>query len=173
MYIIKLTRSTIAYKPFVCPLFSESITVKIERTSRTIDFMLKPRIRGKSIIVQTTTTVGILSPILANAEPRARLMLVWYWPRLAARIAAMPSGNKITAAIATPTNAVGKPAATIPLSITGERFLARKITTPKHKSKKPRLVSASLPVTSFSSPDTSARKYLRCLIILPDNWTAT
>ena len=76
IYIIRLTRSTIAYKLLVCPLFRESITVKIDRASRIMDFIVKPRINGKSMMVQTITTVGILSPILANAEPSARLMLV-------------------------------------------------------------------------------------------------
>ena len=104
MYIIKLTRSTIAYKPLVRPLFNESITVNTERKSKTMDFLPNPKTRGKSINVQTTTTVGILRPIFANAEPNARLMLVWYWLRLAARMAAIPSGSKMTAAIATRTN---------------------------------------------------------------------
>ena len=40
----------------------------------------------------------------ANTEPNARLMLVCYWLRLAARMAAIPSGSKMTAAIATRTN---------------------------------------------------------------------
>ena len=162
MYIIRLNKSSIAYKPVVRPLFSESITVKTERPRRTMDFLSKPKISGKSIIVEMIATVGMLSPILANAEPSARLMLVWNWLRLAARMAAMPSGNRITIAIATPTNAVGKPAATTALSITGERFLASKITTPKQTSNRTKLMKASVRVTAFSSPVVSVRKYLRC-----------
>jgi hypothetical protein len=62
MYIISVTKSTIAYNPFVRPLFSESITVKTERASRTIDFLSRPRASGKSISVQTIATVNLLIP---------------------------------------------------------------------------------------------------------------
>ncbi len=47
---------------------------------------------------------GMVSPMLAMADPKARLRLVWIRSRLAAREAASVSGSSTSRAITTPTN---------------------------------------------------------------------
>ena len=59
-------------------------------------------------MIQTTATLGIVKPILANAEPNAKFKLVWSLFFRAAMIAAIASGNKIMAAITTPTKLFGR-----------------------------------------------------------------
>ncbi len=63
--------------------------------------------------IETTATVGIVRPILAMAEPSARLMLFYSRLRRADFIAASPSGMSTVSAMTTPTKAFGSPAAPI------------------------------------------------------------
>ena len=54
---------------------------------------------------------GMVSPMLAMAEPKARLRLTWTWLRRAERTAEIVSGSSTSRAITTPTKECGKPAA--------------------------------------------------------------
>ena len=63
--------------------------------------------------------------MLAIADPRARLRLIWIRLRRAARTAASVSGSSTSSAMTTPTNDGGKPTAATPASIAGDSTLAR------------------------------------------------
>ena len=76
----------------------------------------------------TIATLGIVKPILASADPSDRFKLVWSLLFLAAMIAAIPSGNKIIAAITTPTKDTGKLRLITILSIVGESVFANNTT---------------------------------------------
>ena len=65
----------------------------------------------------------MVSPIEAKAEPKERLRLVCKSSFLAALMEAIPSGNKITAAMITPTKDCGNPAFLMIVSIGVESFL--------------------------------------------------
>ncbi|CKT98817.1 Uncharacterised protein [Mycobacterium tuberculosis] len=87
--------------------------------------------------------VGMVSPILAIAEPYARLRLVCRRPCRAARAAASVSGNSTSVAMTTPTKDCGNPAAETTSSMTGDSTLARPTTATKATSSNPRLSSAA------------------------------
>ena len=65
---------------------------------------------------ETTATVGMVYPMLAMAEPSARLMLFCSRLRRADFVAASPSGMSTITATTTPTKAFGSPAAAIAAS---------------------------------------------------------
>ena len=114
---------------------------------------------------------GMVSPMLAIAEPYARLRLVWIRLRAAALLAARVSGSSTSSAIATPTTACGKPAASTPASIAGDSTLARPTTPTSAVTSSPRLRRAawslggaacsSLPLSAPPSVSTG-RKKSRC-----------
>ena len=52
---------------------------------------------------------GMVSPMLAIAEPKARLRLTWTWLRRAERTAEIVSGRSTSSAMTTPTKDCGKP----------------------------------------------------------------
>ena len=74
--------------------------------------------------IDATAIAGMVRPMLAIAEPSARLRLVWTRSRRAARTAASVSGSSTSSAITTPTNDCGKPGRATPDSIAGETALA-------------------------------------------------
>ena len=53
-----------------------------------------PSVSGLPNKMETAATAGIVNPMLANTEPKARFMLVCNRFALAARKAAKPSGSK-------------------------------------------------------------------------------
>ena len=61
------------------------------------------------MITETIAAAGIVSPMLASAEPKARFMLVCNLLARDARNAASPSGNNTRAAITIPITLVGAP----------------------------------------------------------------
>jgi hypothetical protein len=86
---------------------------------------------------------GMVRPMLAIAEPSARLRLVCMRSRAAARTAAIVSGSRTSRAITTPTTACGRPAAATADSIAGETPLARPTTAISATNSRPRLVIAA------------------------------
>ena len=76
----------------------------------------------------TIATVGIVSPMVAMAEPSARLMLFCSRLTRADFAAASPSGSSTIAAMTTPTKACGSPAAAMPRSSGYESTLASSTT---------------------------------------------
>ncbi len=76
-----------------------------------------------------TAAIGIVSPILARADPREALRLVCRRLRRAAFIAVRPSGSSTMMAMMTPTIDSGSPAFTTAAPSRGDSDFARKITT--------------------------------------------
>lgn len=60
----------------VRPVVKEMVIINKESPSRSIDFKSIPRVILKSPMTEAMATAGILSPILASADPKARLRLV-------------------------------------------------------------------------------------------------
>ena len=99
----------------------------------------------------------MVSPILANAEPKAKFREDCILLFLAARIAAIPSGNNTTAAIITPTKLLGAPKSSTKPSMVGDKAFAIKTTTAKHKINNPKLIKvlktvggSAVSISSFS-----------------------
>lgn len=89
-------------------------------------------------------TAGMVSPMLASAEPNARFMLVCNRSFRAACMAAMHSGNNTIMAMMIPTNELGAPMEATPASSEGDSFLASNTTAPKQAISKNRLVKVVL-----------------------------
>ena len=87
----------------------------------------------------TATTTGIVRPMLASAEPRARFMLVCRRSASAERIAARDSGMRTRSAIATPTTSGGAPASRTAASIVGESTFASPTTATSATSRSAKL----------------------------------
>jgi hypothetical protein len=113
---------------------------------------------------------GMVSPMLAIADPKARLRLIWIRSPSAARAAARVSGSRTSKAITTPTNDCGKPAARTPASIAGDSTFASPTTATSATSSRQRLPVAAPrvgagPWSSSSRtvpPSATGRKKLRC-----------
>ena len=60
----------------VLPVPKDSATVKSERMSRRVDFVSMPSVIVKPVKMETKATTGMVRPILANAEPKARFKLI-------------------------------------------------------------------------------------------------
>ena len=73
----------------VRPVPNDNMIVKSDRISSTMDLVSIPSVTGKPEKTDTIATAGIVKPILASAEPSARLRLVCSLFCLAARTAAM------------------------------------------------------------------------------------
>jgi len=84
----------------------------------------------------------MVRPMLAIAEPSARLRLVCIRLRSTARTAAIDSGSRTRSAITTPTNVRGKPAAATPASIARDSTLASPTTATRATTSNARLVMA-------------------------------
>lgn len=78
-----------------------------------------PKLKGRPKKMAMAATVGIVSPILANADPNARLRLLCRRFALAPLIAAYASGINTNIAMAMPTTVFGAPAAFTVASIAG------------------------------------------------------
>ena len=107
-------------------------TVRIPTTtvtaSNTIWVASSPNTSGPSSQIEAMAIAGMVSPMLAMAEPNARLRLVWIRSRRAAAAAASVSGSRTSKAITTPTNDGGNPTAETPAAIAGVSTLARPTT---------------------------------------------
>ena len=149
-------------------------TVRIATTtvtaSKTIWVASSPSSSGPSSQIEATAMAGMVSPMLAMAEPKARLRLVWIRSRRAARLAASVSGSNTSSAITTPTNDGGNPTAETPALIAGVSTLARPTTATSASRSRPRLASAArlLGGSACSSASTTSpaevigRKKSRC-----------
>src|SRR6516162_6218881 len=68
----------------------------------------RPSVKGLPRVMETPATAGMVSAMLANADPRAKFMLVWRRLALAARYAASPSGRRTSLAIYDANHASGR-----------------------------------------------------------------
>ena len=94
-------------------------------------FGVPPSEIGRLTMSERATPAGIVNPMVAKAEPRPKLRLVWRRSANAARSAATLSGRSTKAAMMTPTMALGAPAAATAPSIVGARLLANNTTAPR------------------------------------------
>ena len=85
--------------------------------------------RARSIAI---AIAGIVSPMLAIAEPNARLRLVCTRSWRASRTAASVSGSSTSSAMTTPTADGGAPTASTPSSMAGDSILAQ----PDHRDER-------------------------------------
>ena len=75
MYAAKFTNKTVPYKMLVFPLLKDSMTINTDKVRRIISFLSRPNTKGISYIILTAEIAGILNPILANADPKAKFKL--------------------------------------------------------------------------------------------------
>ena len=101
--------------------------------------------------------VGMVSPMLAIAEPSARLRLIWVRPRRAALSAAIDSGSSTSSAMITPTTAWGSPSRVTASSIGDDSTLARPTTATSETTSRPRLISARRSVGRSACSSSSSR----------------
>ena len=92
--------------------------------SSTIWVEPRPSTSGPSSQIDATAIAGIVSPMLAIAEPSARLKLVCMRSRRALRTAASVSGSSTSSAITTPTRGRRRADASTASSIAGDSTLA-------------------------------------------------
>ena len=138
-----------------------------ERRAATIWVEPRPSTSGPSSQIEAIAIAGMVSPMLAIAEPKPRLRLIWTRPRRALRAAAKVSGASTSRAITTPTADCGAPIDLTPSSIAPELTLARPTTATRATSSTPKLRSAAraasaaarAPAAVASSP--AGRKWLR------------
>ena len=108
-----------------------SAPIKNDKYINVILRSLIPRLSGSLKKIAIAATVGMVKPILAKAEPKAKFRLLCKRFALAALTAANPSGINTSSAIAIPTIVLGAPAAATPLSMAGLRSSARPTTVIK------------------------------------------
>jgi hypothetical protein len=137
----KIPTSTNPCIIFVLPVASDTVIIKRESPRSTVDFMSIPKVMRNPVKTDINAMVGILSPILASADPKARLSEVWISLFSAALKAANPSGSSTTPAIIIPTKDLGAPTETTRYSISLDRNFAAKTTIPKHRISITQLIS--------------------------------
>jgi hypothetical protein len=115
-------------KRVVLPIASVNAPIKNDKYINVILRVLIPRLRFKSKKMAMAATVGMVKPILARADPRAKFKLLCNRLALAALTAAKPSGINTNSAMAIPTIVLGAPAAATPLSMAGLSSSARPTT---------------------------------------------
>src|SRR5580658_4932962 len=93
--------------------------------------------------IERKLTAGMVSPMLASADPNARLRLVCRRFARAARSAASPSGSSTMPAMITPTSAFGAPILATPASRLGASFLASSTTAHRHISSSTELAAVA------------------------------
>ena len=90
-----------------------------DRYIRVILSKLIPKLSGRLKKIAIAATVGMVSPMLARADPSAKFKLLCNRLALAALTAAYASGKSTNIAMAIPTTVFGAPTAFIPASIAG------------------------------------------------------
>ncbi len=70
-----MSRRTTPCKIVVLPVLSDRMITNNESRKSTVDPALIPRESGRPVYRETKETVGIVRPIVANAEPKERLRL--------------------------------------------------------------------------------------------------
>ena len=129
-----MTNKTTPCRIVVRPVPNDNILVNSDKISNSVDFVSIPSVTENPVITDTIATAGIVRPMLASAEPRARLRLVCNLFFLAALNAATPSGNKITRATIIPTMDFGAPNCITPRSTVGASVLASNTTAPRQSN---------------------------------------
>jgi hypothetical protein len=71
----KMTSNTTPCRIVVLPVLRERMITNKDNRKSTVDPAPIPRDRGRLVYNETKETVGMVSPILARAEPRERLRL--------------------------------------------------------------------------------------------------
>ena len=84
----KIIKCTTPCSRVVLPMARVSAPMKNDRYIRVIFRLLMPRLRGRLKTMAIVATVGIVSPMLANADPRAKFKLLCNLLALAALTAA-------------------------------------------------------------------------------------
>ena len=125
----------------VLPIASVSVPIKKLRYISVILSELIPKLSGKLKKMAIAATVGMVRPMLANAEPRARFKLLWRRLARAARTAAYPSGISTNSAMAIPTTVLGAPADFTPASMAGLSASAKPTTTARDRSNRKALTA--------------------------------
>lgn len=131
-----MTSNTTPWRIVVRPVPNDNMLVNKAKINNSVDFVSIPSVTENPVKTDTIATAGMVSPILASAEPRARLRLVCNLFFRAALNAAKPSGNKITSATIIPTIDLGAPNLITPCSTTGASVLASNTTAPRSNNRK-------------------------------------
>ena len=71
----KMTSSTTPCRIVVLPVLRERMITNNDKRKSTVDPDPMPNDNGRSVYKETNDTVGMVSPMLASAEPRERLRL--------------------------------------------------------------------------------------------------
>ena len=71
-----MTSNTTPCRIVVLPVPNDSMIVNRARSNKSIDFVSIPSVTEKPANTDTIATAGMVSPMLANAEPSARFKLV-------------------------------------------------------------------------------------------------
>ncbi len=138
-----ITRCTAPCIMFVRPVAIVIVPMRKVSTSITRSLPPSPSWSLRPSTTDATATVGIVSPMLASAEPNARLKLVCSRSARAARTAAQVSGSSTSSAIAMPMTVLGAPIRATPASIAGDSSLASPITATSATSSRPKLAQAT------------------------------
>ena len=123
----------------------------------------RPKVSGSLNTTHAATTIGMVRPILAIADPIVKFILVCNRSALAARTAAQASGKSTIAAITMPAIALGAFANSITEYIEGDRSFAEPTTQLKEMSNKNKLNTALFldggdACTDSSEADSVGRK---------------
>lgn len=123
----------------------------------------RPRVSGSLNTTHAATTIGMVRPILAIADPIVKFILVCNRSALAARTAAQASGKSTIAAITMPARALGAFANAMTEYIEGDRSFAEPTTQLKEMSNKNKLNTALFfdggdACTDSSEADSVGRK---------------
>jgi len=125
----KIIRCTTPCNRVVLPIARVSAPIKNERYISVILRLLMPRLNGRLKTIAIIATAGMVSPILAKADPSAKFKLLCNLLALAALTAADPSGKSTSIAMEIPTTVFGAPAVLTPASIAGLSASASHTTT--------------------------------------------
>ena len=72
----KMTSSITPCRIVVLPVLNERMITNNDKRKSTVDPELMPRDKGKCVYNDTNETVGMVSPIVASAEPNERFRLL-------------------------------------------------------------------------------------------------
>jgi hypothetical protein len=158
------TRWTIPWSTVVRPDPMVRREIMRVTASSNSSLALRPSVRGLPRSIETLATAGIVSPMVANTDPRARFMLVCRRFAVAARYEASPSGRSTNPAITIPTTLLGAPTAAMPASSVGVSAFANATTATNETRRNPTLTSVVLfggGGACDSSPPSAGRKKSR------------
>ena len=126
------------------------------KANKAMSLGTSPNSSGRSSSTAATTTMGIVNPMLASAEPMARFMLVCKRLARAARMAAQVSGMRTIIAITMPTALLGASNWITRRSSAGDISLARPTTVTRDTTSSPKLDQAWARLGGSAWTDSSA-----------------